>query len=132
MAKPGPRTVGARVRQYIREQEKLESGQGDLNLKYRWHPPNEVSHLSRPQRGLHDVLGPLGRAFLKPRPMAVVDYRKAPSHPFSSQFFLAAHGSEREPCSDMTNRDTTVAPVCYANESVPTALNVVFSMLPNV
>jgi len=28
----------------------------------------------RPQRGLHDAHGPLGRAFLKPRPMAVVDY----------------------------------------------------------
>ena len=28
----------------------------------------------RPQRGLHDALGPLGGAFLKPRPMGVVDY----------------------------------------------------------
>ena len=28
----------------------------------------------RPQRGLHDALGPLGRAFLMPRPLGVVDY----------------------------------------------------------
>ena len=27
----------------------------------------------RPQRGLHDALGPLGRAFLMPRPPGVVD-----------------------------------------------------------
>ena len=27
----------------------------------------------RPQRGFHEVLGPLGRAFLRPRPMGVVD-----------------------------------------------------------
>ena len=31
----------------------------------------------RPQRGLHDALGPLGGAFLKPRPMGVVDYFSA-------------------------------------------------------
>ena len=30
----------------------------------------------RPQRGLHDALGPLGRAFLMPRPTGVVDYFK--------------------------------------------------------
>ena len=33
-----------------------------------------LAYLLRPQRGLHDALGPLGRAFLKPRPMGVVDY----------------------------------------------------------
>ena len=32
------------------------------------------NYLHRPQRGLLCVFGPLGRAFLIPRPMAVVDY----------------------------------------------------------
>jgi hypothetical protein len=31
----------------------------------------------RPQRGLHDALGPLGRAFLMPRPRGVVNYLRA-------------------------------------------------------
>ncbi len=59
-------TVGLdeeRIRKYIREQEKLESRQGDLDLSY-----NE----RRPQRGLPNVIGPLGGAFLNPRPMGVV------------------------------------------------------------
>ena len=36
--------------------------------------PTGPSPRERPQRGLPHVLGPLGRAFLKPRPLAVVDY----------------------------------------------------------
>jgi putative transposase len=58
-------TVGRdeeKIRQYIRDQEKLESGQGDLDLK------------QRPQRGLPYVNGPLGGAFLKPRPLGVDSY----------------------------------------------------------
>jgi hypothetical protein len=37
-------------------------------------PQRGLPHVPRPQRGLHDALGPLGRAFLMPRPMGVVDY----------------------------------------------------------
>ena len=47
-------TVGPdeqRVRQYIREQEKLESGQGELDLK---------QGVKRPQRGLPYVIAPNG------------------------------------------------------------------------
>ena len=45
------------------------------NVLY-WTLAHQIQPCSRyrPQRGLHDALGPLGRAFLMPRPMGVVDY----------------------------------------------------------
>lgn len=55
-----------RVRRYIREQEKKDNGQNELF--------NEHEEPQRPQRGLPHVAGPFGRAFLIPRPRAVVDY----------------------------------------------------------
>ena len=50
----------------------------------------------RPQRGLPHVDGPLGGAFLIPRPLAVVGYSSVPGHAILKGQFCPVHPSARD------------------------------------
>ena len=64
----------ARVRQYIREQEELERRQGEFDFESPLRPRRGLPDVPAPGRGPPHVTGPLGGAFLIPRPLAVDPY----------------------------------------------------------